>query len=81
MFQLDARTRLKEELQKGPCRRVQTGLPCKFGDECRFSHLQPYELDQLKYDGMLFKFSHFLYWFICKLTTYLQLKLKKRWPV
>lgn len=65
MFQLDARTKLKEELQKGPCRRVQTGLPCKFGDECRFSHLQPYELDQLKYDGILKfnkNFANFFNW-------------------
>ncbi|XP_046647150.1 zinc finger matrin-type protein 5-like isoform X2 [Daphnia pulicaria] len=45
----DSRTKLAQELQKTPCRRYLQGFPCKFGDDCRFSHLLPHEIDHLRY--------------------------------
>ncbi|XP_032786743.2 zinc finger matrin-type protein 5 isoform X2 [Daphnia magna] len=49
----DSRTRLAQELQKTPCRRFLQGIPCMFGDDCRFSHLWPYEVEQLRYSAQM----------------------------
>lgn len=51
IFLSDAKTRLEKELLKGPCRRFLAGQDCMFGDNCRFSHLLPHQLDQLRKAG------------------------------
>jgi len=48
----DAATKLKEELAKGPCRRFQQGMDCRFGDDCRFSHTLPSEMQTLRSMGI-----------------------------
>ncbi|CAH1801479.1 unnamed protein product [Owenia fusiformis] len=39
---------LTEQLSKKPCRKIQVGEECEFGDHCRFSHLTPDRKQQLE---------------------------------
>jgi len=44
----DFRTKLNQELAKGPCQRYLRGMLCRFGENCKFSHLNQYEIDVLR---------------------------------
>ena len=62
------RTKLSVELEKGPCRKFLQDGTCRFGAECRFSHLQDYQIAELRHAGLLnillSEFSFFLYLFL-----------------
>lgn len=49
-FTSDAQTILTEESQKAPCQRYFRG-ECKFGGNCRFSHYNSEELNNLQCEG------------------------------
>ena len=47
----DSRTKFNQEIVKGPCRRYLQGAMCLFGQNCRFSHLNSYEIEALRNAG------------------------------
>lgn len=41
----------EEERQKDPCRKFLMQNMCPFGDNCRYSHYHPHELERLRQEG------------------------------
>lgn len=46
----DKKTLYQENLMKKPCNKYLSTGSCPFGDNCKYRHLRPDELEKLKYE-------------------------------